>query len=197
MRFVCIDLGDQRTGIAVGDAVTRLASPVDVLQIPIDRAGGEDLLKAIARHVHELLGPAPRVGSAGVTTEPAEPLNPLPEGGSRGGGWVDRSGASDARGTPRPGLIVGLPLNMDGTEGPRAKATRAWAKRIQERTGWPVHFVDERLSSVRADAKLARSGLTHKQKKERRDAIAAAAILQGFLDSLSPPTLSPDVTDPE
>lgn len=168
MRYVCIDLGDQRTGIAVGDAVTRLASPVDVLQIPIDRAGGNDLLAAIARHVDDLLGPAPKVIAS-----------------------------VEASSTMRAGLIVGLPLNMDGSEGPRAKATREWAKRIQDRTGWPVQFVDERLSSVRADAKLARSGLTHKQKKERRDAIAAAAILQGFLDSLSPPTLSTDVTDLE
>lgn len=71
---------------------------------------------------------------------------------------------------------------MDGSEGQRAKLVRAWADRIAARTGWPVELFDERLTSSAADAKMARSGLTHKQKKERRDAIAAAAILQGFLD---------------
>lgn len=82
-------------------------------------------------------------------------------------------------------LVVGLPLNMDGTEGPRAKSVRAFGNRIGERTGRVVRWYDERQSSMLADAKMAQSGLTHGQKKSRRDAIAAATILQRFLDRLS------------
>lgn len=151
MRYVAIDLGDKRTGIAVGDLITGIASPVDVIECPIDRAGGEELVAIVARVVADLLGPSRR----------------------------ESSGLSGERG----GLVLGLPLNMDGTEGQRAKIARAWGERIERRTGWPVEFVDERLSSVAADEKMARSGLTHKQKKARRDAIAAAAILRTFLES--------------
>ena len=81
-------------------------------------------------------------------------------------------------------VVVGLPVNMDGTEGPRATAVRAFAGRIAERTGRVVHLHDERLTTADADWALARSGLTHKQKKERRDALAAAAILRDFLAGL-------------
>jgi putative Holliday junction resolvase len=72
---------------------------------------------------------------------------------------------------------------MDGTEGPRAKSVRVFAERVAKATGRVVHFHDERLSSVEADWKMARSGLTHGQKKARRDALAAAAILQDFLQT--------------
>lgn len=81
-------------------------------------------------------------------------------------------------------LVVGLPLNMDGTEGPRVRVVRAFAERLRARTGRVVHFADERLSSADADWSLARSGLTHKQKKGRRDAVAAAGILEEFLSGL-------------
>lgn len=78
-------------------------------------------------------------------------------------------------------VVVGLPVNMDGTEGPRAKSMRAIGAAIASRTGLPVHLFDERLTSAEADWALAGTGLTHAQKKARRDAIAAAAILRGFL----------------
>ncbi len=81
-------------------------------------------------------------------------------------------------------LVVGLPVNMDGTEGPRAELVRAFAARIGGRTGRTVHLCDERRTSMDADERMARSGLTHKQKKARRDAIAAAAILKRYLDGL-------------
>jgi putative Holliday junction resolvase len=73
---------------------------------------------------------------------------------------------------------------MDGTEGPRARLTRAFGDSIAEQGGRKVHFHDERLTSAAADWSMAMSGLTHKQKKARRDALAAAAMLQGFLDAL-------------
>jgi putative Holliday junction resolvase len=90
-------------------------------------------------------------------------------------------------------VVVGLPLNMDGTEGPRARTVRAFAERLRSRTGRALHYQDERLSTVQADWSMGRSGMTHQQKKERRDALAAAAILTDFLQTLrdaphEPPT---------
>jgi len=79
-------------------------------------------------------------------------------------------------------LVLGLPLNMDGTEGPSAKAARVFGTLLAHETGKQVHLVDERLSSYYADEQMSQTGLTHGQKKARRDALAAANILQAFLD---------------
>ncbi len=84
-------------------------------------------------------------------------------------------------------LVVGLPLNMDGSLGPQAQKAIAWGRRLAERAGIPVIFVDERLSSFDAEQQLIsrkRAGekLTRKRKKEQLDAIAAATFLQDFLD---------------
>lgn len=81
-------------------------------------------------------------------------------------------------------LVVGLPLNMDGTEGPRAVAARVFASRLSERTGLPAELQDERLTSFDADDSLKGSGLTRKGKKRLQDAIAAAKILEDWLASL-------------
>ncbi|MCC6425749.1 MAG: Holliday junction resolvase RuvX [Phycisphaerales bacterium] len=81
-------------------------------------------------------------------------------------------------------LVVGLPLNMDGTEGKQAKIIRSFSARIRARLGREVHLQDERLTSADADWAMARSELTYQQKKERRDALAAAAILRDFLATL-------------
>lgn len=80
-------------------------------------------------------------------------------------------------------LVIGLPLNMDDTEGPAAKNARRLAGVLEERTGLPVHLQDERLTSFEADARMARSGRTHAEKKRVRDAIAAAALLEDYLAS--------------
>lgn len=133
MRFLAIDLGQKRTGLAVGNDLTKLASPVDV----IEAGGDEQRLAGVVRAIEEH-GP-------------------------------------DA-------LVVGLPLNMDGSEGDAARQARRFGGQLQQRTGLAVHYVDERLTSAAADDRLARSGLTHGQKKARRDAVAAALILQTFLD---------------
>jgi putative holliday junction resolvase len=84
-------------------------------------------------------------------------------------------------------IVIGLPLNMDDSLGSAARSTIAWGRDLAARTGKPVLFVDERLSSFDAEQTLAdrkRSGekLTHKRKKQQLDAIAAAAVLQAFLD---------------
>ena len=89
-------------------------------------------------------------------------------------GVIEREGVRE--------IVVGLPLHMDGVEGKRAEAVRRIGERVRERSGCVVHYHDERLSSFAADGKMARSELTRGQKKARRDALAAAAILQDFLD---------------
>ncbi len=132
MRYLAIDLGDRRTGLAGGDDETGLVTPIGVLEVPTGPPLLEALDDAVASH-----GP-------------------------------------DA-------LVVGLPLNMDGTEGPGAKQARELGEAMAVRCGRPVHYQDERLTSFGADQKMARSGRTHKQKKKLRDALAACAILEDYL----------------
>ena len=135
MRYLAIDLGEKRTGLAVGDDVTGIASPLEVIQT----SSVEVRFKEIQRAIQEQ-GP-------------------------------------DA-------LVLGVPLNMDGSEGPGVTRSRALADELTRRFGLPVHLYDERLTSVAADEQMAQSGLTRGQKKARRDALAAAAILRGFLATL-------------
>jgi len=84
-------------------------------------------------------------------------------------------------------IVVGLPLNMDDSIGPAARATISWGKDLSSKAKLPVIFVDERLSSFAAEQSLIdrkRGGekITRKQKKQRLDALAAAGFLQAFLD---------------
>ena len=78
-------------------------------------------------------------------------------------------------------LVLGLPLNADGSEGPRAQLTRQFVVSLQKATELPLYYQDERLTTYAANQRLAGTGRTHKQKKAARDAIAAAEILQDFL----------------
>lgn len=150
VRYVCLDLGGKRTGLAVGDTITRVVTPVEVLDVPGGAQGGgaagDQYAGALAAAVREHLGDPPAPGE----------------------------------------IVLGLPLNMDGSEGPGAKAVRALGARLAALAGRVVHFQDERLTSVDADWAMARSGLTHGQKKKRRDALAAAAILRDFLEAVRP-----------
>ena len=82
------------------------------------------------------------------------------------------------------GLILGLPRNMDGSEGPRAQSTRAFARNLQPLTDLPLTFWDERLSTVAAERALIEADMTRKRRSEVIDAVAAAYILQGALDRL-------------
>ncbi len=132
MRYLAIDLGDKRTGLAVGDDETALATPAATLPV----APGPALIDAILRMIREH--------------------------------EVDT-------------LVLGLPLNADGSEGPRAKLTRQFGVSLQEATEVPLYYQDERLTTYAANQRLAGTGRTHKQKKAARDAIAAAEILQDFL----------------
>ncbi len=132
MRYLAIDLGQKRTGLAVGDDETGIASPLGV----INTAGEDERLR--------------QLGLA-----------------------IDEQG---------PGaLVLGVPLNMDGSDSPGVTQAKALAEKLQARFGLTVHLVDERLTSAAADEQMAQTGLTRGQKKARRDALAAAAILRNFL----------------
>ena len=80
-------------------------------------------------------------------------------------------------------VVVGLPLNMDGSEGPSVEGARKLAGLIGERLGVEVVLWDERLSTVRAERSMLERDLTRKQRAKRIDTIAAQLILQSYLDS--------------
>ncbi len=135
MRYLAIDPGDKRTGLAVGDDETGLAGPADV----IEASDPATLLRAIKRAIDDY--------------------------------------APDE-------LVIGVPFNMDGSAGPAAQKALALARMLEANAGLTVHTVDERLTSFDADDRMKRTGLTRGEKKQRRDALAAAAILRDFLDNL-------------
>ena len=134
MRYLAIDLGGKRTGLAVGSDAVSIVSPLDVVQGRDDAARLVGIAKAIDAH-----GP-------------------------------------DA-------LVIGLPLNMDDSEGPAAAKVRAFAGMLEQRFQLPVHFVDERLSSFEADEALAGRTRAERRKTAGQDAIAAKLILERFLAS--------------
>ena len=134
MRYLAIDLGEKRTGLAVGDDQSGIASPAGTLKRP----PGPELVAAILKAI-----------------EVHEP---------------------DA-------IVLGLPLNMDGTEGTQARRVREFGRDLAQRIDRPLHYQDERLTSYAADQRLAGSGRTHKEKKELRDALEAAEILRDFLEA--------------
>ncbi|TNF65165.1 MAG: Holliday junction resolvase RuvX [Rhodobacteraceae bacterium] len=82
------------------------------------------------------------------------------------------------------GLILGLPRNMDGSEGPRCQSTRAFARNLERLTDLPIGFWDERLSTVAAEKALLEADTTRKRRKEVIDHVAAGYILQGVLDRM-------------
>lgn len=82
-------------------------------------------------------------------------------------------------------VVIGLPLNMDGSSGPRAQATRAFVRNMAGRTDMPFVFWDERLSTVAAERALIEMDVSRAGRAERVDSAAAAFILQGALDRLS------------
>lgn len=83
------------------------------------------------------------------------------------------------------GFVLGLPRNMDGSEGPRAQATRAFARNLSSLTPLPITFWDERLSTVAAERALLEADASRKRRKEVIDSVAAGYILQGALDRLA------------
>ena len=87
------------------------------------------------------------------------------------------------------GLILGLPINMDGTEGPRCQSTRQFAVNFMERYDIPLSFWDERLSTAAVERDLIAADVSRAKRAEVIDQLAASFILQGALDYLNKPTL--------
>ena len=90
-----------------------------------------------------------------------------------------------AEGRNLAGFVLGLPLNMDGTEGPRCQSTRAFARNLERLTPLPIAFWDERLSTVAATRALLEADTSRKRRAEVIDHVAAGYILQGMLDRLT------------
>lgn len=132
MRYLAVDHGEKRTGLAICDKAETMACPLKVI------VGQGGLIRQIVKVV------------------------------------VDECIEA---------VVVGLPLNMDSTEGPRAKSVRVFGQELEKAAQVPVIYYDERLSSFDAEKKLAGLDLTRKKKKKHLDAVAAASILEAFLDN--------------
>ena len=131
MRYLAIDYGTKRIGLAICDAGETIVSPLTVVQ------GQKELLKKLLEIIE-----AEDVGA----------------------------------------IVLGLPLNMDDTHGPQAKQVLQFGEELKKLVSVPIYFQDERLSTFGAEGKLAGAELTRAKKKKRLDAIAAAEILEAFLD---------------
>jgi putative Holliday junction resolvase len=132
MRYLAIDYGEKRTGLAICDPAQTIASPLTVIE------GQKELLQKIA--------------------------------------FICKAETVRA-------IVLGLPLNMDGSEGHQAKSVRKFAAQLQANLDIPLHFQDERLTSFAADDKLAPARLTRAKMKKHADAVAAAEILNAFLEA--------------
>ena len=82
-------------------------------------------------------------------------------------------------------FVIGLPMNMDGSAGPRVQATRAFVRNMEQKTALPFVYWDERLSTVAAERALLEMDVSRAKRAERIDSAAASFILQGALDRLS------------
>lgn len=133
MRYLAIDHGQKRTGLAISDASETLVSPYAV----IETANQQELVRRILKVINE------------------EQID---------------------------AVVIGLPLNMDDSEGARAIKVREFGLTLEAQTNCPILLHDERLSSFEADYLSADLDLTRKKKKKRLDAIAAAAILRSFIE---------------
>ncbi len=89
------------------------------------------------------------------------------------------------------GIVIGLPLNMDGSEGPRAQSTRAFVRNLCQRTDRPIAFWDERLSTAAVTRTLIEADMSRQKRSQVVDKLAAAYILQGALDRLGAGRSSP------
>lgn len=139
MRFLGIDPGTKRIGLASGDELG-LASPLPALTQADETLRWTGLLEEIRRR------------------------------------RIDE-------------LVIGYPLNMDDSVGPKAKEAEAIAERLREATGLPTHLVDERLTSQAAEATLPKHKLREVRASGVVDSRAAALILQDYLDQRFPPAL--------
>lgn len=131
-RFLGLDVGGKRIGVAISDEMGIIASPAAMV---LRNSSSE----------REILGHVTRLGAVRV--------------------------------------IVGLPVGMSGREGPQAKDVRDFVDSIAAGVGLPVEYWDERLTTSIAEKYLIANGSRRAKRKEQVDAVAAAIILQGYLDS--------------
>ncbi len=131
MRYLAIDYGTKRTGLAICDRAETIVSPLTVIE------GQKGMLKKIAEVVE-----------------------------------IERVEA----------VVLGLPLNMTGSESSQTKLVFRFAEQLKDFLHIPVHFQDERLSSFGAEERLASAKFTRGKKRKRLDAVAAAEILEAFLE---------------
>jgi len=136
MRYIAIDFGLKRIGVAICDQSETIVSPLG--QVQNDKSKQQAAIKKLLEIIAE--------------------NNPQ-------------------------AIVMGLPINMDGSEGRQAELTRQFTQELSRQTQLPIHFQDERLSSAAADEILAEVGLTNKKRKQKRDMLAACNILQEFLDT--------------
>jgi putative Holliday junction resolvase len=80
-------------------------------------------------------------------------------------------------------VLIGLPRSLDGTEGPQAGSVRAAGERVARMTGLPVEYIDERLSSLEAERRMAECGESSRKRRGSVDMVAASILLQSYLDS--------------
>jgi putative Holliday junction resolvase len=85
-------------------------------------------------------------------------------------------------------VVIGLPISLNGSLGPQAQAVKAFGQELSERLALPIEYWDERLSSVEAERRLASAGRRGPKAKARRDAAAAAIVLQSYLDAQGSPS---------
>ena len=131
-RFLGLDPGERRIGVAISDATGTIASPVEF----VDRKAKD----------HEQ-----RISDLCSEWEITE-------------------------------IVIGLPLSLDGTEGLAAAKSRGFGTFVAELTGLPVSYHDERFTTVTAEQALLEGGVKRRSRTNKRDQVAAAVMLQGFLD---------------
>ncbi len=112
----------------------------------------------------------------GITAQPLPPIR-------RAGDEKDIEAiAAAVREYDVRGVVLGLPLHLDGGEGTQARKTIRFGEKIRERLGLPVDTWDERMTTAQAERHLIDSGVRREKRKEIRDSLAAVFILQSFLD---------------
>jgi len=134
MRYLAIDYGLKRTGLAICDPSEKFVSPLKGI------SGQKELIEKVTEVIN----------SENVQE-----------------------------------IVIGLPLNMDDTEGPQAEKVFNFAEKLKQKAKLPIHFQDERLTSFSAEVKLRPAEMTKAKRKKVVDAVAAAEILQAFLEKKS------------
>jgi putative holliday junction resolvase len=134
-RWLALDLGTVRIGVALSDPLGLTAQPLTVLKV----SSAKDDISQIGKLVDE--------------------------------NKVNR-------------VIVGLPLNMDGTEGAQAKKVRQFTGKLAERLNVPVFYADERLTSRQAERAMIEGNARREKRRQKIDQVAAALLLQGALEGM-------------